>query len=137
MEASRKIEPKFYQMLGKLFYAVAASDKQVRDEEFNKLKAIIKQQWLNTDLVKDDFNSKAVYQIEYVFEWLHKNEKLNAKTYFDDFVTYKNKHPHLFTESIRKLIMKTANKIAYSFSGLNKSELIMLAKLDMELKKQL
>jgi hypothetical protein len=31
--------------------------------------------------------------------------------------------------------MKTASKIAQSFSGVNKSELIMLAKLDMELKK--
>ncbi|TGV04339.1 hypothetical protein [Flavivirga rizhaonensis] len=135
MKTKREITPKFYQNLGKLFYAVAASDKQVRDEEFNKLKALVKKQWLNADIVKDDFNSNAVRQIEYVFEWLHKNEKLNAQMYFDDFINYKNEHPHLFTKNIRKLIMKTAGAIASSFSGLNKSELIMLAKLDMELKK--
>lgn len=135
MELKKEIEFKFYQIIGKLFYAVAASDKKVRDEELNKLKEIVKKQWLNADIVSSSFNPKAIFQIQYVFEWLHKSEKLNSKMFFDEFVNFKNEHPYLFTENIRKLIMKTANKIAYSFSGINKSELIMLAKLDMELKK--
>ncbi len=135
MTTKKKMTHTFYQNIGKLFYALAASDKQVRDEEFNKLKVIVKKQWLNAEIVKDDLNSKAVYQIEYVFEWLNKNEKLNAKMYFDDFLKYKEKHPLLFTEAIKKLILKTAHAIAASFSGLNKSELIMLAKLDIELKR--
>lgn len=41
----------------------------------------------------------------------------------------------LFTENRKRLILKTANAIASSFSNRNKSELIILAKLDIELKK--
>ncbi|SEQ35472.1 hypothetical protein SAMN05421824_1438 [Hyunsoonleella jejuensis] len=126
---------KFYQNLGKLFYAVAATDKTVEVTEFNTLKDLVRQQWLNTNLVTESTHTDAVYQILNVFEWLYKNERLNAEMYFDDFVKYKNDHKHLFTNDIKKLIMQTAHKIAYAFSRVNKSELIMLAKLDMELKK--
>ena len=48
---------------------------------------------------------------------------------------YKKKHNALFTDKVKGLIMKTAGQIASSFAGVNKSELLMLAKLDMELKK--
>ena len=92
MKTKKKMTLKFYQNLGKLFYAIAAADKEVRDEEFDK----------------------ACY---------------NA------FTNYKKEQPHLFTANIKKLILKTAHAIAASFSGLNKSELIILAKLDIELKK--
>ena len=131
METKQTFTPKFYQKLGKLFYAISASDKQVRNEEFNKLKTLVKEQWRENEGVKDH----TVYQIVYAFEWLKKNEKLNAEIYFDDFVNYKNENPDLFTDDIKKRILKTAHAIAVSFSDLNKSELIMLAKLDIELKK--
>ncbi|GAA4884387.1 hypothetical protein GCM10023311_03480 [Flaviramulus aquimarinus] len=135
MKTKKKMTLKFYQNLGKLFYAIALADKHVHDIEFDKLKALIKQQWLDVDVLEDDFSTDAAYQIEFVFDWLNKGGDLNAKTCYDAFVNYKNEQPHLFTESIKKLILRTARAIAASFSGLNKSELIMLAKLDIELKK--
>lgn len=135
MKTKKKITSKFYQNIGKLFYAIAAVDKHVRDEEFNKLKTVVKEQWLSIDSIEDGCYNDAVHQMVNIFEWLNKNEKLNSKMYFDDFINYKNKHPELFTDDIKKLILKTAHAIAVSFSWLNKSELIMLTKLDMELKK--
>ena len=134
MKTKKKMTLKFYQNLGKLFYAVAIADKQVHKFEIDELKSIVKKQWLDIDSIIDDYDTDGAYQIEIVFDWLNKETHLDAKSCFNDFVTYKNEQPHLFTDEVKKLILKTANAIAASFSGLNKSELIMLAKLDLELK---
>ncbi|TBN04480.1 hypothetical protein EYD45_06865 [Hyunsoonleella flava] len=126
---------KFYQSLGKLFYAIAAADKKVHSIEFDKLKEMVKKQWLSVDSIEDEFETDAAFQIEIVFDWLNKEENLNAEACYNAFVNYKNEQPHLFTSDIKHLILKTGSNIAYAFSGVNKSELIMLAKLDLELKK--
>ncbi len=135
MKTKKKMTMKFYQNLGKLFYAIAAADKVVRKEEFDKLKEIVKEQWLEVDTIEDAYNTDAAYQIEFIFDWLNKENNLNTQLCFNDFISYKNEQNHLFTEEIKKIILKTASAIAASFSGVNKSELIMLAKLDIELKK--
>ncbi|MDG1730378.1 MAG: hypothetical protein P8K68_08730 [Algibacter sp.] len=135
MKTKKKMTLKFYQNLGKLFYAIAAADLNVQSAEFDKLKAVVKKQWLDIDALEDDYHTDAAYQIEIVFDWLNKQELLNSKEYFEAFINYKNDQPHLFTKPIKKLILKTARAVANSFAGLNKSELIMLAKLDLELKK--
>ncbi len=124
----------FYQNLGKLFYAIAAVDKHVHDVEFDKLKTLIKEEWLIVDDFEDDFKTDASYQIEIVFDWLLNKDKLDPNKLFDDFIKYKKRHETQFTNKHKKLILKTANAIASSFSGKNKSELIMLAKLEMNLK---
>lgn len=126
---------KFYQNLGKLFYAIAASDKKVRKSEFNKLKDIVETQWLDADSTKDHFDEDAAYQIEIIFDWLNSQENLDAQSCYNEFVNYKNEQKHFFSDNMNTLIIKTAHAIAASFSGLNKSELIMLAKLSLELKK--
>jgi len=134
MKNTKKMTLKFYQNLGKLFYAIAASDNEVRKVEFDKLKELVKKQWLGLDSIEDGFGSDAAYQIEIVFDLLNIQEKLNAKSCFEDFVKYKNEQKHLFTDNVKQLILKTAGSIASSFSGINKSELIMLTNLDKELK---
>ena len=134
MNAKKKMTLPFYQNLGKLFYAIAAVDKKVREEEFDKLKELVKKQWLNVDIIEDAYHTDAAYQIEIIFDWLNKEENLDVQACYDDFVNYKNEQKHLFTKEV-KVLLKTAGAIAASFSGLNKSELIILAKLDIELKK--
>lgn len=124
----------FYQNLGKLFYAIAAADNMVREAEVSKLKKMVKSDWLKRDVVNDEFNTNVAFQIEIVFDWLY-SEAYKAETCFKDFITYKKMHPSLFTQDIKNHILKTASVIAASFSGINKSELIMLAKLDIEFKK--
>lgn len=134
MRNGKTLTLKFYQNLGKLFYAIAASDNEVRKVEFDKLKELVKKQWLGLDSIEDGFGSDAAYQIEIVFDLLNIQERLNAKSCFEDFVSYKNEQKHLFTDNVKQLILKTAGAIANAFSGINKSELIMLANLDRELK---
>jgi len=134
MNAKKKMTYAFYQNLGKLFYAIAASDGNVRPTEFNQLKALVKKQWLEVDDLEDAFGTDAAYQIEIVFDWLNDNKQLDAEMCFKDFIDYKKSQSHLFTMAIRRLILKTASAIAHAFSGINKSELTLLAKLDIELK---
>ncbi|MBB5268441.1 hypothetical protein [Algibacter amylolyticus] len=124
----------FYQNLGKLFYAIAAIDGKVSAKEFEKLKLLVKKQWLEIDATEDAFGTDAAYQIEIVFDWLNEAKSLNTKACFDDFINYKKSQSHLFTKEIKGLILKTASAIAYAFAGINKSELTLLATLDIELK---
>jgi hypothetical protein len=125
----------FYQNLGKLFYAIALADKHVDKVEYHKLREIVKNEWLPFDDYKDDYKEDAAYQIEIVFDWLYKNKKAQPNEWFEGFLDFKKAHEKLFTKKLNKLILKTAHAIANSFYGVNKSELIMLAKLDIELKK--
>ena len=133
MEQSKSTSINFYRNLGKLFYAIAAADRNVRDEEYNTLKDIVKAEWLSVDDIEDSFGTDTAYQIEIVFNWLRNEDDYNAQDCFDNFIVYKKKNEHLFTDMIKQLIMKTATAIASSFSGKNKSELIMLANLNIQL----
>ncbi|HLV14272.1 MAG TPA: hypothetical protein VKY41_03755 [Xanthomarina sp.] len=135
MKNKKNLNIQFYEVLGKLFYAIAVADGMVEVSEVNKLKEIVKKDWLLVDKTEDAFQTDAAYQIEVVFDWLHSQNNLNSDSLFNEFVTYKNEHSHFFTSTIKQLIIKTAHAIAGSFSRKNKSELILLAKLDMELKK--
>ena len=130
----KSLNIKFYQNIAKLFYAIAAADKIIKPIEFDTLKDFIKREWVSVEDTEDDYKTDAAYQIEIVFDWLTTQE-LDADACFNDFIEYKNEHKYFFTDDLNALILKTAGAIATSFSGENKSELIMLAKLSIELKK--
>ena len=126
---------KFYQNLGKLFYAIAVSDKVVREEELHKLQETVKSVWLTSNLVQDIDKPEAEHSIINTFKWLNRDDEYDAETCFNSFISFKKDNEQLFTKELNSLILKTANIIASSFSGKNKSELIMLAKLNLELNK--
>ncbi|MAP80801.1 MAG: hypothetical protein CL526_06900 [Aequorivita sp.] len=128
MENTNKPQLLFYQKMGELFYAIAAADKVVHKEEYKTLKKLVLEKWKNLDDYEDPFHTDAAYQIEVVFDWFD-YEQLDANDCFEDFVDYKKENNKYFTEERKKLIWQTANAIASSFAGKNKSELIMLAKL--------
>ncbi len=130
MLPSEKIGNEFYQSLGKLFYAVAMVDKNVRPIEIERLKEDVQKYWLNVDSIEDEFGSDAAYQIEIVFDWLQQEEK-ESEAYFLEFVDFYKEHPSKFNMAIKQLVFRTADDIASSFADKNKSELILLAKLKM------
>ena len=131
MDKNKTLTPQFFENLGMLFYAIAASDKKVVAIEIKTLKEIVKTHWSTIDFLEYD----ALEHIEFMFDKLNKEDHLNSDACYLDFVTYKNKHNQFFTDTIKHLILQTSNAIASSFSGRNKSELIMQAKLDIELRK--
>lgn len=115
----------FYQSLGNIFYAVAASDRAVSNKEFKELKTIVKEKWLDVDVVTDDYGEDAAYQIEIVFDYL-KEKELDAEQCIQEFKDFKQDNEQLFTKQTVELIWKTCDRIATSFYGLNKNELNML-----------
>jgi hypothetical protein len=132
MEAIQQEEIKFYQSLGKLFYAIAASDKIVRVAEYNALRELVTSKWKRVDDYEDEFHTDAALQIEIVFDWLD-YKSLDADECFKEFAFFRKENPSLFSLKRKKLIWETANAISNSFAGKNKSELIMLTKLKMVL----
>ncbi len=130
MNTAQNIGIAFYQNLGKLFYAIAASDKVVRSSEYESLRKIIKNEWIKVDDIVDEFGADAAFQIEIVFDWMD-SETLSAESCFQEFESFYNEHKARFSDRIKQLIWETANAIAGAFSGKNKSELIMLGKLKL------
>lgn len=133
MYPPEKIGNELYQNLGKLFYTVAMADKRVVPEEVKKLKEDVRKYWLDVDDIEDEFGSDAAYQIEIVFDWLLQ-EEMESQSCFEEFVDFFKEHPSKFNDQIKQLIWRTADDIAFSFAGKNKSELILLTKLKMLLK---
>ena len=127
----------FYQNLGKLFYAISAVDNQVRGEELDKLKEVVKKEWKSANLVEDSLKNDAEASIINTFKWLQYDCEYNAEACYNSFLAFKKENEHLFTNNINSLILKTGRAIAASFAGVNKQELIMLTKLNLELKKNM
>tara|TARA_R100000988_G_C3970716_1_gene151317 strand:+ start:114 stop:518 length:405 start_codon:yes stop_codon:yes gene_type:complete len=130
MEKNSTPELLFYQKIGELFYAIAASDKIVRKSEYETLTTMVEEEWKSLDAYKDKFGTDAAYQIAIVFEWFD-YEQIDAQDCYNDFEEYYKEHKKLFYDKRKELILRTAQKIADAFSGTNKSELIMLSKLEL------
>jgi glycyl-tRNA synthetase alpha subunit len=128
MVNSEKTKVIFYQKLGELFYAIAASDKVVREKEFAALKKLVENEWSSSEEHKDEFESDVIYQMEIIFDW-YNYQQVDAKVRFENFCDYYKEHKRLFTPKKKQLIWKTVNAIASAFAGKNKAEVIMLTKL--------
>lgn len=123
MKSNKNVQ--FYQSLGKLFYAIAIADKDINVNEIAALKELIQSDWAfdsNAEHIKMSFSEQVV-------------EHASGSECFQDFVDFKNEHKHMFNEDLNGQIINTAGAIADAFSKKNKSELIMLAQLAIELRK--
>lgn len=135
MKPSDTTMVRFYQQLGKLFYSIAAVDHTIRPEEIAQLKKIIQREWLPLESSFDQFGSDSAYQIEIVLDWLSENE-WDYDHNLSDFKIFHNEHHSLFTPEINSLITKTAEAVAKSFSGKNKSEHVLISQLNFILQNQ-
>ncbi|SDR07347.1 hypothetical protein [Flagellimonas zhangzhouensis] len=125
---SEKTANEFYQSLGKLFYAVAMADDEVRPAEVTRLRKYVRKYWLDVDGFEDEFHTDAAYQIEIVFDWLDDEEK-GADHYFEEFKEFYTEHADKFTDKLKALILETAESIASSFAGTNRAEMLAIFKL--------
>ncbi|MFV8365692.1 hypothetical protein [Flavobacterium sp. XS1P27] len=128
MKPSHQTMTHLYEHLGKVFYSIAAIDKTIHKEEIDKLKQVIKTEWLPLEKSFNEFGDDTAYEIEIVFDWLVANE-WELEQVMPDFKIFRAEHQHLFTPEINALILKTANAIASSFSGKNKSEHVLISQL--------
>ncbi|AUP81328.1 hypothetical protein [Flavivirga eckloniae] len=134
MNADNSIAMLFYQNLGKLFYAVAFADKNIEAAEFDALKENVHHVHAILSLKHRVPKADAEHYIASTFNTME-NENRTVESCYNDFMAFKRTNEPLFSKSLKIAILKTAGLIASAFSGKNKSELIMLAKLDIEFKK--
>lgn len=127
---SQKIGIELYENLGRLFYAVAMADKSIHIKEIDKLRAFIREFWLDVDAVEDEYGEDAAFRIESVFDWLLEYEK-DEEECFEEFQEFYKEHGEKFTAFIKVLILDTAHAIANSYAGKNKLELVFLARLKL------
>ena len=121
---------KFYQNLGKLFYAVAASDSVVRKDEFEALKKVVNTHWLSLEGEVDEFGGEAPYQIEIVFDFLNASKfEEHAHDFVKDFEVFKSTNQELFSAKVDRTIWRTCISIAEAFYGKNQKEKEILAKI--------
>ena len=118
------IESTFYKNISKLFYAFMAIDKHVRKEEYRACIQQLKETWPEKE---------GVVSIEQQLKKLIVNKE-NAMHCFLDFESYYKSHHFLFSTIFKKSIKNTAGIIASAFGSKNKSELILLAKLQLLMK---
>lgn len=130
MNPSKETMILFYQHLGKLFYSIAAADDIIREEEVNQLKKLMQSDWLALDDSIDQFGTDAAFQIEVVFDWLVQIDWRNTDEFLIEFKLFKQEHNYLFSDSVTQLILKTAFAIAESFSGKNKSEMVLISQIE-------
>ncbi len=116
-----------YTNIGKLFYAIGKVDGTLTLEEYRKLNEILDRSWLHINL-------EFIETTKHTFNELYLCNA-NASPCFEEFIIFYKTHPDLFTKELKSLILKTANGIAHAFAKINKSELMLLAKLSIEFKK--
>ncbi|MCR9228138.1 MAG: hypothetical protein NXH90_12025 [Flavobacteriaceae bacterium] len=130
IESKKKLGNELYQSLGKLFYAVAMADHSIHMKEMEKLNEAVKDHWLEVDTIEDEYGTDAAFQIVSVFDWLLEYSKESEETY-EEFEAFYIEHKILFTPEIKNLAMATSRAIAASFHGSNKSELVLLGRLQL------
>lgn len=126
---------RFFQNLGKLFFAFASVDNNVREEEAEAVKQLVRRYWLNEEFINTSSKSDAEAAVLNTFNWLCKDNDYNAEACYKSFINFKKQNESFFTDAINSLILKTVGEITASFSGQNKSEIILLAKLSIDLNK--
>ncbi|AEM71868.1 hypothetical protein Murru_2844 [Allomuricauda ruestringensis DSM 13258] len=130
LESKKKLGNELYQSLGKLFYAMAMADHSIHVQEVEKLNEVVRDYWLEVDDIEDEYGTDSAFQIVSVFDWLLEYEKESEEIY-EEFEAFYTDNKVLFTPQIKNLAMSTSRAIIASFSGSNKSELILLGRLQL------
>ena len=105
LESKKNLGKKFYQNLGKLFYAMAMADHSVHIKEMEKLNEVVRDYWLEVDDIEDEYGTDAAFQIISVFDWLCEHSAI-----LEDFNVCIRAHPNVSIEEIMSQSLQTMPK---------------------------
>jgi len=118
----------FYVSVAHLFYAVATIDKLFAMEEKRKIVNLVKR-YFSTEIGEEQ-SSEIIYE---TLRSLIKQE-VSSEEGYQKFLGYFKLNQEQFDEITKKNIIIFCHEIADVFSGKNKSELILLARIQTQLK---
>lgn len=120
---------KIYEKLGYLFYAIAAADGRVRQEEIDELRKTIQLCWLPLENSTDEFNTDASQYIFFSFDYLVV-ERMPPEEAYNIFEDYYKEHYRFFDDTIRHNLLSTAYSVSTVFREQNRNELDYLGRLE-------
>lgn len=118
----------FYKELGRLFYAIAAADGEVRSKEKETLKWVVKDLLVPVESGVDHHGTDQAFITEFEFDVLM-DRNASAEEAFDSFMAYMEGHRHHVNEERRELIYTCADAVANAFHGVSAKELPLLIEL--------
>ena len=112
-----------YTSLAHLFYSIATVDNRIHLKEKEKIKELVDNHWR--------FNIIHAGSDKIIYSTLNKlfKEKMKSEDAFLFFSNFYNQNSELFTEEIKNIILQETSDIALSFSGINKSESVLISRL--------
>jgi hypothetical protein len=117
-----------YAALGRLFYAIATSDRHLAANEQRILNDSIKKRWLPLEKSVDKYGTDAAQYIGFAFDTAIA-QKMDMEAAFGSFKDALAEHPSLFSEAVKTLTWDTAQAIAVARGGESDAEQRLLARL--------
>ncbi|NOT36574.1 MAG: hypothetical protein HOP11_04295 [Saprospiraceae bacterium] len=120
----------FYSNIGNILYSVAACDKVVQKEEILNVRKLLQKDWLIAEKSLKDLEEDSAQKIQNYFYSLLEQSP-DPQECFNEFKAFYESNKDMFSKTINDWIINTTSAIAFSFSKNNKSELVMLSKIQI------
>lgn len=119
--------------IGYLVYAVASADKHVSPEEKKVIHDLVNEHWKTLADKDDPFGAYALDFIDKIVGVLE-NEHMESEKAFKYFKEVYAEHKPLFSTELKQFVIELCIKTGNSFNRMNKSELVLLSRIEQFLK---
>ena len=119
--------------IGYIVYAVASADKHVVEEERKIAHDLINEHWALLVDNEDPFGVRALDFVDKIIVSFEEDH-LDSEKAFEMFQAIYNEQKQDFSKDIKQFILDLCIKVGSAFNQMNKSELVLLSRIEMLLK---
>lgn len=123
---------RFYEELGKLLYAIAKSDGEIKPKEIKNLHEIVKKVLVPFEDSVDEYGTDRAFYSDFMFE-IEDEQFTSVEDAFTSFTEFMQENSSAFDEELRRTCLRVVEELAHAYRGTNKKEQPLIE----ELKKQL
>ena len=120
---------KFARCCGYAVYAVAYADKSIEQEERAAIHLFLNENWMELADSSDPFGVKSIEFIEQMMDALV-SEKLNSELAYERFKELFDSLHNLLSSIQQKFMLNLCIKVGSAFNRMNKSELVLLSRIE-------
>ncbi len=119
--------------IGYIVYAVASADKHVAEEEKKIAHDLINEHWTLLADNEDPFGVRALDFVDKIIVSFDEDH-LDSEKAFESFQAIYTERNQDFTKEIKQFILDLCIKVGSAFNQMNKSELVLLSRIEILLK---
>lgn len=119
--------------IGYIVYAVASADKHVAEEEKKIAHDLINEHWTLLADNEDPFGVRALDFVDKIIVSFDEDH-LDSEKAFEQFQAIYMERNQDFTKEIKQFILDLCIKVGSAFNQMNKSELVLLSRIEILLK---